>query len=72
MISKLSLDEGNKYPIKKIVPLKLIHNPPALRGQTSSEITANHLNEMHVAGTAFIKKEARTTSSVIYEPKDIV
>ena len=35
----------------------LIANPPALEGQTSSEIIANHLNVMHAGGAAFIKSE---------------
>ena len=87
MISKLLLDESNKYPIEIIVAWAvsaknalhncygyspnqlvfgknpnftsvLIDNPPALEGQTPSEIIANHLNVMHAAGAAFIKSEA--------------
>ena len=38
-------------------PSVLIANPPALEGQTSSEIIANHLNMMHAGGAAFIKSE---------------
>ena len=65
-------------------PSVLIDNPPALEGQTSSEIIANYLNAMHAARVAFIKSEAceklrrairaktRTATSLIYEPGDIV
>ena len=61
-----------------------IDNPPALEGQTSTEIIANHLNAMHAARAAFIKSETskkrrrairaktRTASSLICEPGDIV
>ena len=65
-------------------PSVLIDNPPALEGQTSSEIIANYLNAMHAARVGFIKSEAceklrrairaktRTATSLIYEPGDIV
>ena len=87
MISKLLLDESNKYPIEIIVAWAvsaknvlhncygyspnqlvfsknpnftsvLVDNPPALEGQTSSEIIASHLNAMHAARAAFVKSEA--------------
>ena len=61
----------------------LIDNPPALEGQTATEITANHLNAMHAARAAFIESEASEkfrrairaktrTTSLIYEPGDIL
>ena len=62
----------------------LIDNPPALEGQTSREMIANHLYAMHAARAAFIKSEAckkcrrairaktRTATSLICEPGDIV
>ena len=33
-------------------------NPPALEGQTFSEIIANHLNAMHTARVASLESEA--------------
>ena len=62
----------------------LIDNPPALEGQTSSEITGDHLNVMHAAQAAFTESEpsekrrrattvkTRTQTSLIYESGDIV
>ena len=112
MISKLLLDENNKFPIEIILawavsanialhncygygpnqlvfgkspnfPSVLIDNPPALEGQTSSEIIANHSNVMHAARAIFIESEASEklkraisaktrTTSLMYEPGDIV
>ena len=36
----------------------LIDKPPALKAKTSTELIANHLNEMHNARKAFIAAEA--------------
>ena len=44
---------------KKInFPSMLFDNSPALKGQTSSEIIAYHLNATHAARAAFVQSEA--------------
>ena len=65
-------------------PSVLTDKLPALEGKTSSEIIANHLNEMHAACKAFIEAEAsdklrraikaktRVSTRIIYQPGDLV
>ena len=61
----------------------LTDNPPALVGQISSEIIANHLNAIHAARAAFTESEAREErrraigakmgiTSLVYELEDII